>query len=504
MISTIEQAVKPHDRYQVEVKLDYELSQDKKTCYQVATYIFVPRNLGIHQDSYSKTDFYRDIQNYIRLKTPTLILRDFTENTVSPLLAVERMVETPGWTTRPDYKERLVQDLKLLSAMLKSAIREHFILIGRRIDEAPPDSKVHLLIQNLVEEFLVETDRITRKYRSFFAAFNLPNVDEQVFAAYRYTDESISLLVEESLVEMFQVVEEHLKKSERGDYKQKLSERAAAETQHRRSHGYTSILKENDDNEDYTFRLSVLKKYASSALFLSTAVQREGTTLEHVLYSLAAGVSMVFATVVAFYFQQRYGNFTFSFFAALVIGYMFKDRIKEFGRDFFSNYLENSLYDRRILIRTLDGKHKLGILREKVTFIREDEVPRAIRAARNKDPFVELDNSDQGETVIRYSKQITLFTRAFQGIFADMPEITGINDITRYDIRAYLRKMDEPVQERCYLQAGELKTVPSHKVYHLNLVTRYKSTCLGKEKVYRRIRLVLHRKGIKRLEHMEV
>ena len=99
-----------------------------------------------------------------------------------------------------------------------------------------------------------------------------------------------------------------------------------------------------------------MKKYVSSILHLSTDAQREGTGVEQFLMAIAAGISMIFATIVAFYFQRIYGNFTFPVFVALVIGYMFKDRIKEAGRALFSDKLHNFIYDRRINIKTLDRK----------------------------------------------------------------------------------------------------------------------------------------------------
>ena len=389
--------------------------------------------------TYPRTDFYRDIQNYIRLKTPTLILRDFTTNSASPLTTIEEIVSTENWANDLECKARLLNSFKFLSAILKSAIREHFNLIHKRISEASPDTKINLIIHNLVEEFLVESKNITDRYRSFYSDFNLPNVEERIFTAYKFTDESISLLIEDSSMEMFQIVDGYLKKSHKTDFKQKLSERVAAETRYRKSHGYPSILKEGDDNEEYIFRVSVLKKYASSVLYLSTAIRREGMELEQILLALAAGLSMIFATIVAFYFQRKFGNFTFPFFIALVVGYMFKDRIKELVRSFFTRYLQQALYDRRIIIRTLDGRHKLGILKEKVSFIREKDIPRAVIAARNRDQITELDNEGQGEHVICYSKDIVLFTEAFKEVFADVPEITGINDIMRYNVRSYLK-----------------------------------------------------------------
>ena len=121
---------------------------------------------------------------------------------------------------------------------------------------------------------------------------------------------------------------------------------------------------------------------------------------------------MVFATFVAFYFQDRYGNFTFPVFVALVVGYMFKDRIKETGRSLSAKYLQDNLYDHRITINSQNGRHKLGILREKVTFVRENDIPKAVLRARNRDKITDLDNEGQGEHVICYSKEISLFTDA--------------------------------------------------------------------------------------------
>jgi hypothetical protein len=504
MLETIEQAVKPHDKYQVETKLDYQLSEGRRTHYRVSTYIFVPQSLGIDQVSYNKDDFYRDVQNYIRLKTPTLILREFTEHSASPLNGIARVVANEGWVTDPVYREQLINNFKLLSAMLKSSIREHLSLIHRRIDEAAPHSKVHLMIISLVEEFLVETKKITDRYRAFYPHFNLPNIDEPIFTGYEFTDESLSLMIEESAAELLQLIDHYLKKHSKAEFRRVLRERMQAETAHRRAMGYPSILREDDDNEEYIFRTSVLKKYAASVLYLSTDVSREGTMLEQLLFAVAAGISMIFATVVAFYVQRVYGYFTLPVFAALVVGYMFKDRIKEAGRSIFARYLQNALFDRRIIIRTQDGEHRLGVLREKVSFIKESDLPRPVMNARNRDRITDLDNDGQGERIICYKKEIILFADVFKKIFGDGPEISGVNDIMRYDIRAYLRKMDEPVQIKYCLDEDVLKPIVCHKVYHLNFISRYRSLEPHKEKTHRRIRLVLDQRGIKRIEQVPI
>ncbi|MFK7803927.1 MAG: hypothetical protein AB8G95_20000 [Anaerolineae bacterium] len=498
-IESIQQAVKPHDQFQFEIKLDYELLDGRQTRYTVETYIFAPHTLGISADTYSKKSFYRDVQNYIRLKTPAMLLRDFVESTNSPLVAIYDLISQPDWISNGSTLRQLNTYFKLLAAMLNSAIREHLIHTKARIEEVGPNGKVYLVVDNLVEEFLTETETISAHFRDMFSTFNLPHVSEEILNGYQLTDESISILIEEGLIELFTIVDNYSKKSNRPDFSKRISDRVGQETKHRRQHGYLSLLNSLDENETYLYRASVLKKYAASVLFLSADISKDGQRLTHLGNAIAAGIAMIFATLVAFYFQSQFDNFTLPVFAALVVGYMFKDRIKEVSRDRFSQRLQLFLHDRRIVIRTQDGV-KLGFLKEKVDFIAESQVPRLVLKSRNRDQFSRIDSDGREEKVIRHSKEIVLYANAFEQIFGDMVQITGINDILRYDIRAYLNKMAEPIQERSYLENEELRSISCHKVYHLNIVSRYKTIRPHKAKIHSRIRLVLDRVGIKRME----
>ena len=76
MLETIQQSAITHDRYQVELKLDYQLNPGKETHYCISPFIFVPRSLGIPEESYPKDELYRDIKTYIRIKTPEMSLRE--------------------------------------------------------------------------------------------------------------------------------------------------------------------------------------------------------------------------------------------------------------------------------------------------------------------------------------------------------------------------------------------------------------------------------------------
>lgn len=75
-LDTLDESFKLHDKYQLEMKFTYPLNPDSMlNSYHVDTYIFLPNSLGITPLTYSKEDFYADLQEYIRLKTPAVLLR---------------------------------------------------------------------------------------------------------------------------------------------------------------------------------------------------------------------------------------------------------------------------------------------------------------------------------------------------------------------------------------------------------------------------------------------
>lgn len=502
MLETIQQSAISHDRYQVELKLDYQVDRGKETHYRISTYIFVPRSLGITEESYPKNELYRDIKNYIRIKTPRMSLRDLIDGNTSPLRTVQQIIEQPSWYLEDALNNQLIHAVRLFGAIFKSSLREHLNLVERRIKMAPPEANVHPLVRHLIDEMITASVKIGARYRSSYAVFHMPHVRKDVCLAHLLVDEYISLLIEEGAIELFKIVSQHYDGTDRMQCRQRLTEIIDKETAHRISRGYGSVLKIDDENEAYVFRASVIKKYVSGVLHLSIDTQREGKGIEQVLLAVAAGISMIFATAVAFYFQSVYGSFTLPAFVALIIGYMFKDRIKQIGQTLFAGKLHANLFDRRIYIQTLDRKYKLATLREKITFMKESEISEEVRSARQKDPFADLDNDRQGETIICHTKDIVLNADLFQKAFAGLPKTSGLNDIIRYDIHRYLQKMDDPVEENLLLREGKLEVVHSQKVYHINIVSQYSSTSFRNEKIYKRMRLVLNRLGIKRIEHI--
>lgn len=503
-IEGIEQAIKHLDPFQIEIKLDYKLGEKRKTNYRVETYFFIPKNLDVNERTYPSEEFYRDTKNYIRVKTPAIDLTAMCEDDVMPLAVIERVTSAPGWLVDLDLNEDLIDNCKLLTAMLKSVLREHLKLIRKRAGEVNNGAWADVGIDNLLAEFIERANEIARRYRNLYKKIDQPNVNAEVLGAYRLTDESVSLLIEETAIDLAKLLTEKGLEASQSKYSALLIRLAESETEHRRAAGYGSILRSSGDNEEYAYRAAVLKKYAASILYLSTAITREGQALKHLLFMLAAGLSMVFATMIAFYFQDKYGTFTVPVFSALVIGYMFKDRIKEISKDLLDRMLKHQIYDRRISIRAEAGGQKLGVLREKVTFMDETDVPLSVLNARDKGHFVELDNYGQSEVIIRYTKDIVLNVPAIKKAFKWLPNVSGLNDITRLDVRPFLNRMAEPVLERLCVEDGKLVPAYTKKVYHINMVAKYSSDMPTHAKLYTRTRLVLSRDGIERVEQISV
>ncbi|MCF6173238.1 MAG: hypothetical protein L3J44_05580, partial [Campylobacteraceae bacterium] len=201
---------------------------------------------------------------------------------------------------------------------------------------------------------------------------------------------------------------------------------------------------------------------------------------------------MMFATTVVFITQQKYGNFTTPFFIALVLSYMFKDRIKDVTKGYFEKKLNIKAYDFKDKIYDMD-RHKLfGYFQKKVTFIKKDELDKRIVNARLLKTSSRLSTWYLNEKVLKYEKSITLYNKNIKDAYDNA--IEGITDIMRFDISKFKTKMNDT---KVPLYRVNHHNLYGQRVYHVNLVFVFSS---GKQDEIQKIRLVLTKEGIKRIE----
>lgn len=498
MNNAVLRRVDVHDRYQLELKLGYPLQKGRTTRYRIETYLFAPHSLGINPASYSQQEFYRDIQHYVRMKTPSFALSEVLDSPHSPLVRSEALVRTHQAALTPDAEETLRDSLRILRAVLKSTAQNFLAPLAST--PSPMTLAPESFFADRMEVTITAFDQIVQRYRALAGPLTDAHASAELLRAFRLTDESISILIEDLLLRVHQLAHTWLPSPLLGEWQARLVARVRVEIDYRTAQDYPSVL-QKATRESYMRRVSALKKFTSSVLWLATSTRREGTTLEQVLFAAVAGISMIFATLVAFHAQAAYGEFTVPVFVALVVGYMFKDRIKESGRTFSSRLLNRHLYDYRTEIETQDGRRRLGNVREKVSYLSMSNVPTAIITARGAGLHDEPVFAGNIETVLLYAKLVTLRNDAFDYLSKDGVKVTAINDIVRFNVRPFLRKMDDPYEARLMVKGDKVHVVRCHRTYHLNLVSVFADetgaiTC-------ERTLVVLDRKGIQRIEQFD-
>jgi hypothetical protein len=478
---------KPRIRHphQFEIKLRYALPEEQATTqYDLAVYLFLPPSLGINRADYGKGTFYADLQSYIRLKTPEVFFPDIARGDSGPLSRLTAAaLRLPG-----DSSERAVRlyeyQSKLFCCVLKSSLREYV----ERVETASnPTARARLM-----DAYRTTVSSLRSTYDAVGSKLRNPAIPHAAQKMYHFTDEYISLLIEEYSCRVIAAAPSD-ESSER--LREQLVDLVKREIAHRKSEDYPSVADPSSDNESFVYRRGVLKKYMNSALFLSVHSDDSGHFLEEGLFGVAAGISMVFATAVLFVSTQIYGSLTGPVFFALVISYIFKDRIKERMRIYLSRKASRWLFDIKTILYA-GARDRIGVCHESVDFLDANRVPAPVAAVRNRANITEIEGGWIGERAIRYRKHVKLYPVLISDIYGGA-DIHDVNDILRFSVEAFIRNIgtaDTPIRSLVDDQVGLLQ---GDRVHHLNVIVRYAT---DGEDGFQRYRIVLNRHGIKRIE----
>ena len=487
----IEENIKIHNRFSIELKLSFLARKKKKESeYAVNTWIFVPNSLDINPSNYDKSDFYRDLKSNIRLITPVFLLRDIVSAPDSPFVQLEksfkRLASEPTRTNTTEYEHQI----KLFLSIVKSALRDetnHILQMDKAEDTA-----------FLTEALITNLTLILSAYRKLWTIINAPTVSQTLINYYRFGDEFLSNIVEQRC---FRLLRNYSLPGEtiQNETGKNIYNLIKNELKYKKENNYPSVEKNNNNlNRQLIHRLGLLKKYAEDVLFLSTKRKKEGVISQQIYYSIAAGISMVFATAIAFSFQQKYGNLTMPFFVALVVSYMLKDRIKELARYYFAHKLGNRYFDHKTSISLKNND--IGWSKEAMDFITESKVPQEVLRYRNRSAILEADNRNNNEKIILYRKMVRLNRESLDRCGDYF--FSGINDIIRLNVNGMILKMDDPEfllhhtdKNKSYI------TIQGEKIYYLNLIMQMKSE---EHTAYRRYRVAFNRNGIVDLEFFKL
>lgn len=486
----VEEAVRPLDARRLEIRQELFTSDQKDTLdYQVETWFFLPTSLQINRWTYPPQNLQLGLKNYIRLGVPlcrpqSLLPRDArisgAEETMGSALisrvsaCLDRIIAEE--TVDPAIIREYEDAIKRYVLLCRSALLRCRRLLLEDRDAARRDAAA--------QEFVVNFSRAVRQYRSLSP--QAQRVREHVHVpTFLYCDEYLSVLASEGVSQILRLLRE-------GSVKRHLQAFCVGQMAYRRKFFPGSIPVEDSANEEPAFRWSILKKYVDMPLFLEIRPRAGTSMLAHSLYGIAAALAMIFATAVAYIGQGHFGQLSTPLFAALVISYIFKDRLKDVSRSYLFNLFRRWLPDRRQDL--LDSANQqVGRCRESFRFLNWDALPQDVREIRNRTHFVEILNSFHSEDIFHYSKEVHIFK-------LPTPFIEGrrsLLDISRLDIGDFLRHVEEALN--CPARVEE-RLVPGEKIYHIDMVRRitYEGTS-GLE----RFRIVIASAGIRRIEVVE-
>jgi len=487
-----------HDRKQFEIKLEYQPTGTEETRYLVEAYLFLPGSLNIDAETYPRADFYADIHNYVRFKTPVMAVGELLSSEASPLVRLEAWLRT-GMGTEAD----VLYQAKLLSCVLRGALRRFAIEVESRCETtAGLPSEAYGVLEAEALAMQAGVTRVLERFRLWLRAVGDLRLQERSRASLRLVDEYVSLLVEGGFRRAVADMKSLPKTEPWLGLRKGLMEAVLREEAYRKEHRLRSVLSPTGDNEEYLQRLGFLKKFCMNVLFLSSKRRQKRQGFEEMLFAFAAGVAMTFATAVAFWAQARFAQASLNFFLILVVGYMVKDRIKEGMRRMLSRVAATHLADRTAdLVDPVTGR-SIGTCEERVDYGPAFKVPEAVSALRHRDDFLTASQGELSETVIRYRKHIDLDARL-------MPRtgrgLSGVTDILRLNVERFLRDMDEPELALEYVDLADLSVghIRGAKRYPVDVVFRF---TVEEEETDRRqettqfVRLVLDRNGIQRMQ----
>lgn len=498
--------VEVHDRKQFELKLEYQPSgTDPKSEYLVDTIFFIPRSLNIDAETWSRDQFYADLHNYVRLKTPVLSFDEILTGSHSPLVQLEQRL--PLGLMGP--VSEVVYDAKMLACVARGALRRFsrgmkkecaHLLRGAETEKcAPAESPAHLM--ELARKSINASQEILRRFRSTSAQLaEKYELGEKAQAALRLVDEYLSLTVEQFFRRIVVQMESMPRSGVYVELRRELMDVVITDESYRRAKKWPSVLAAEGDNEEYSHRLGFLKKFCMNILFLKVQRSSKRKAWEEVLFAIAAGGSMAFALGVGLFAQSRYPQASFNFFMLAVVGYMFKDRMKEALRRILAAYMGKFLYERTTVIVDPVTQDDVGVCREKLDYGDNVQVPPEIAKLRAQDDLVTVAQSELSETVIRYRKRIALDSEMLPRIADGI--VSGVTDIIRLNIDRLLHDMDDPEYALDYVDLEDFSVgkLQMAKSYRVDVAFRF-AVDDGRHQrtTVRLVRFVLDRNGIKRM-----
>lgn len=484
------------DRWQFELKSDfYPIEDNQHNIYTQEFYLFIPNSLQINEETYTKSQFYRDQTNNIRYKTPEFNLEELTDETQlsSPINKIKKLLDSP---ITDKTNQQIEYEFKLLANIIRSALRRQVLRIIKKSGNGSGITTDVTSLCNTISHLRSEVTKLLRQSMERFE--DHPDRQKHLM----YVDEFLSHTLCFFLTGLLDFLQDNAFHSE---VNQNLAHLISTEKKSLKKRHLDDLMfrQEESKRESILYHQSLLKKFIMDPLLLKVRQFTLDQKYKDIIGAIAAGIAMFFFLLLFVWQGQVLVINSFPFIVITVILYILKDRMKEGLRGISGLKWFRWLSDKKTLILSPNQEAVLGSLRESFSFIPLNNVPQDIIEIRNKDFHHHLEAFKRPEKVVYYKKVLRLFPRedTRKGRRRE-----SLNIIFRFNIHRFLTKLSDPMQE--YLTFDPLRSEVVHqklpKVYHLNIILKntFWLENLERRTELKKFRLILDKNGIKRVEQI--
>lgn len=495
------------DKNNLDVKLDYLLQKNmKKNMYDITGYVFIPTELKINKDSYSKQMFFHDFQSFIRFQTPTFPLAALVrpENELSPLNRIKEILNEllSGKFDSDELNKKLVYELKMQAQIVRSNLRRQVVYL---MDLSKQGDSEDLVREN-VKELIQSMRKILDDYHGIQANFFDIQVPEKIKATYLAADEYTSYYTEHYFTVLLNSLNTIGAYSDLvPDIEQMIEQRQAR----RKAMKYTLVLEHLEEDPSRLAKIhywkGFLKTYMKQVLTLDIQEKADKPLYGQLFATIGAMVAMAFYTIITVFAFSNLAAHAIPYLIVIVVFYAMRERIKSvfdwIGRKFLKGWIadkRNDLFDPK-------NNEKIGVIRQRMDFIFKDAIPADVMEIRNSDRKNLLEREASNEQVILFHKSIVLYTDRITHIHE---RHKNLNDIITINLHAIIENAFEPKESILWFDAVEnkLQNIEVPIFYHINLVLKMEFNVPSGEKKtsYKRIRIVFDRTGVKSVDDISV
>lgn len=466
------------DRTHLEINLEHPVA----TAGQVwEAWVFLPESFRLNADTYTKERIGSDVQSDVRFTAPVLELDD-----------VPGEVEAIARTICDADSSVAIDELKLFACRVREAIARTTLEVRMTETNAAIEEGAMVLAE-------ATTSAMTRIRLHLLPVCN--QAEPQVAETGAWVDEHLSHVAEVAMVKLVRDLSRRKSTAPAADF---VKDAAVAEARHRARTGAGPVASSGSSKfnlEQIERRRHALKRLTSSVLWLDSKAGDARRNAEHALHSIAAGIAMTFAVTAALlYGAPNDATDVWVWGSLVVLAYMGKDRIKATLQYRFDGLIDRRYPNRKWVVHRGTGGQQVATAEEKYRFVDPHELPPAVADFRRNLQSDSLGEILELDSILHHRKEMIIDVGVMRSIDNRFESVT---EILRVDVARWLTQTDDPSRSVTLADPETGKLVKSSLPRAYDVTILYRLAPVGVNATWSAARVVLSRKGIRRVDQLD-